>query len=101
MRHYPFIIFFALVSYSLAGCAADAKKVNAADAKKVESCVGCHGVDGRHGKEGVPALGGRPYDELVQIMLDQRDSHLTQPLIVHVMSDEEIREIATYYSNLK
>ena len=105
MRYYPFgIILLTLVSYSLTGCAADTKKVNAADTKKVnkvETCIACHGVDGKHGKEGVPDLGGRPYEELVQAMQNQRDSSFTQPLIVHVMSDAEMREIATYFSSVK
>ena len=97
MRYYPFgIILLTLVSYSLTGCAADTKKVN-----KVETCIACHGVDGKHGKEGVPDLGGRPYEELVQAMQNQRDSSFTQPLIVHVMSDAEMREIATYFSSVK
>jgi cytochrome c553 len=74
---------------------------NAAANEKIQTCIACHGADGRSGKDGVASLGGRNYKELVEAMKALRDAHLPQPLILHTMTDQEIQEVATYFSETK
>lgn len=74
---------------------------NTAANDKIQTCIACHGADGKGGKDGVPSLGGRPYNELVEAMKALRDARLPQPLILHTMTDQEIQEVATYFSEAK
>lgn len=69
--------------------------------EKAQVCTICHGVDGKHGKENVPPLGGRSYEELVAAMQRVKESYSPQPTLVHSLSDEDMRDIATYFSSFK
>ena len=69
--------------------------------EKAHICTTCHGVDGKHGKENVPPLGGRSYEELVAAMQRVKESYSPQPTLVHSLSDEDIRDIAAYFSSFK
>jgi cytochrome c553 len=66
----------------------------------VQTCATCHGVDGKNGKPGVPPLSGRTYDELVTAMERVRNAYSPQPLLGHNLTDDEIKKIATYFSNV-
>lgn len=74
---------------------------NAAVTEKAQICMTCHGVDGKQGKENVPPLGGRTYEELVAAIQRVKESYSPQPTLVHSLSDEDISDIATYFSNVK
>ena len=74
---------------------------NAPAPEKVQICLACHGVDGIHGKVGVPPLGGRTYNDLVNAMHDVREAYSPQPLLGHFLSDDDIKEVAMYFSGLK
>jgi cytochrome c553 len=74
---------------------------NATAPEKVQICLACHGVDGVHGKVGVPPLGGRTYNDLVNAMHDVREAYSPQPLLGHFLSDDDIKEVALYFSGLK
>ena len=80
---------------------ANVQAKNATVPEKVQICLACHGVDGIHGKAGVPPLGGRTYDDLVNAMHDVREASSPQPLLGHFLSDDDIKEVAIYFSNLK
>ncbi|MBM3350752.1 MAG: c-type cytochrome [Betaproteobacteria bacterium] len=69
-----------------------------AGASKIGSCIACHGADGRSGKEGVPPLADRSREELVAAMERVRDAYAPQPLIGHDLNDQEIQDIAAYFS---
>ncbi len=97
---------FGVLILLLAGCSPPgntpkAIAKNAAAAEKAQICTTCHGVDGKHGKENVPPLGGRSYEELVAAMQRVKESYSPQPTLVHSLSDEDIRDIASYFSSFK
>jgi len=69
--------------------------------ESVRVCVACHGVDGRHGKENVPKLGGRTYDDLISAMQKVKETYSPQPLLGHRLSDLEMNDIAIYFSTVK
>lgn len=90
----------------LAGCSAqggvsNSAPKNTAVTQKVQTCIACHGADGKSGKVGVPPLGGRSYEELVGAMQNIRDAYSPQPLLGHALSNEDISDIATYFSSFK
>ncbi len=102
MKYYILSIFILF----LAGCSAKENTPSPASenipvAKKVEICLACHGADGKSGKPGVPALSGRSYEELVQAMKNVRDTYSPEPLLGHNLTDEDIHDIATYFSSIK
>lgn len=102
MKYYLLGFYIVLVT----GCISQGNTVNssaksAAAPEKVQICLACHGADGIHGKAGVPPLGGRSYDDLVNAMHDVREAYSPQPLLGHFLSDDDIKEVATYFSNLK
>jgi cytochrome c553 len=99
-------IVFCTAILLLAGCSVPdntpkAIAKNAALSEQVEVCIACHGPDGKNGKEGVPPLGGRSYDDLMAAMHKVKESYSPQPLIGHSLSDEEMRDIAAYFSSIK
>jgi cytochrome c553 len=101
MKYYVLgISLFFLAGCSTQGSVSSAPK-NTAVTQKVQTCIACHGADGKSGKVGVPPLGGRSYEELVKTMQNVRDSYSPQPLLGHALSDEDISDIATYFSSFK
>ncbi|OGV76136.1 MAG: hypothetical protein A3I83_02340 [Methylotenera sp. RIFCSPLOWO2_02_FULL_45_14] len=101
MKYYVLgISLFFLAGCSTQGSVSSAPKSTAVT-QKVQTCIACHGADGKSGKVGVPPLGGRSYEELVKAMQNVRDSYSPQPLLGHTLSDEDISDIATYFSSFK
>lgn len=74
---------------------------NAEVAEKVKVCIACHGPDGKSGKEGVPQLGGRTYEDLMAAMKKVKEAYSPQPLLGHTLSNEDMHDIATYFSQFK
>ena len=92
--------------FFLAGCSAQgsvskSEQISTTVTQKVQTCINCHGADGKGGKVGVPPLSGRSFEELVEAMQNVRDGYSPQPLLGHALSDEDIRDIATYFSSFK
>ncbi len=90
----------------LAGCTTQKSVTNPAPkntavTEKVQVCAACHGPDGKNGKEGVPPLGGRSYEELVKAMQNVREAYSPQPLLGHTLTNADIHDIATYFSGVK
>jgi len=99
-----FMLSLFLISFS--ACSTQSKvevagQQGSAGVNKLENCIACHGADGRSGKEGVPPLANRSYDELVAAMERVRDSYSPQPLMGHTLSDDEIQELAKYFSAIQ
>lgn len=99
-------IILGISLLSLVGCTTQKSTSNpalknTAAAEKIQSCMACHGADGKSGKEGVPPLGGRSYEELAKAMQNVREAYSPQPLLGHSLSDAEIHDIATYFSSVK
>jgi cytochrome c553 len=71
---------------------------NAVASDKIQTCIACHGADGKVGKPGVPPLAGRSHEELVAAMERVREAYSPQPLLGHQLNDDDIRLIADYFS---
>lgn len=64
-------------------------------------CRGCHGMDGKGTKPGVPNLGGRDAAELVALLDAYRagkKQHVPIGWIARSAKPQELRDIAAYYS---
>jgi cytochrome c553 len=100
------ISVFLSAGLLLAGCSQqqDPTKpspIKTSATQKAQICTTCHGVDGKSGKVNVPPLGGRTYEELVTAMQRVKESYSPEPTLVHRLSDEEMHDIATYFSSFK
>lgn len=95
------VSLITLVACTTQKSASDPAQKNTASTEKIQTCMACHGADGKSGKEGVPPLGGRSYEELVQAMQKVREAYSPQPLLGHTLTDAEIHDIATYFSSVK
>ena len=95
------VSLITLASCTTQKSAPDPEPKNTAATEKIQTCMACHGADGKSGKEGVPPLGGRSYEELVQAMQKVREAYSPQPLLGHTLTDAEIHDIATYFSSVK
>lgn len=92
---------------SIALPAAAAEKGDAAAGKlKVYTCAGCHGITGwknPYPNYHVPKIGGQNYDYLVAALTAYKKgerSHPTMRAQGESLSEEDIRDIATYLSGL-
>ena len=94
-------IFVMLVGCTAQGSIPNKTLKNSVIPEKVQVCVACHGVDGRHGKENVPKLGGRTYDDLISAMQRVKEAYSPQPLLGHRLSDLDMHDIAIYFSTVK
>jgi len=71
-----------------------------------KGCFRCHGVSGNTGyeSEAIPKLAGQPKSYLIKAMKDFRFGTRKDELmsiIMSVMTDEEIKKLAEYYSAQK
>jgi cytochrome c553 len=70
-------------------------------------CFVCHGSKGQGEKQDIPALAGQQADYFARTLLDYKngqrhnDIYSRMRLIAGQLSDEEIRELAQYYQQLK
>ncbi len=67
------------------------------------SCMACHGPQGHSSGNGL-TLGGRPAEELYQMLLDFKSGRRGATVMhqhTRGYSEEELRRIATHFSQLK
>jgi cytochrome c553 len=95
------------VALSIALPAVAADKGNAEDGKlKVYTCAGCHGIPGwknAYPNYHVPKIGGQNFDYLVAALTEYKKgerSHPTMRAQGESLSDQDIRDIATYLSSI-
>ena len=87
-------------------CAAAEKGDAEAGKFKVYTCAGCHGIVGWHNaypNYHVPKIGGQNYDYLIAALNAYKKgerSHPTMRAQGESLSDQDIRDIATYLSGL-
>ncbi|SHG35641.1 cytochrome c [Massilia sp. CF038] len=101
--------FFALlVLAGVANLSAAADIVANAKAAKVEQCIGCHGISGYKATfpevYPVPMLGGQSakYIENALNAYKKGDrKHPTMRGVASTMTDQEIADVAAYYSQQK
>ena len=77
---------------------------SAAGKAKANVCAGCHGLDGHSSNELWPNLAGQKNAYLVvQIKAFRdgvRESPLMQPMVAN-LSDQDVEDLAAYYSGLE
>jgi len=96
-----------VTALSIALPAAAAEKGNAEEGKlKVYTCAGCHGIPGwknAYPNYHVPKIGGQNYDYLVAALTEYKKgerSHPTMRAQGESLSEQDIRDIATYLSSI-
>jgi cytochrome c553 len=84
------------------------KMVEQGDGKRIlPPCFVCHGSKGQGEKQDIPALAGQQDDYFARTLLDYKkgrrhnDIYSRMRLIAQQLSDEEIKELAQYYQQLK
>ena len=81
-------------------CRAPAKAGKA----KAVVCTGCHGADGVSVVPNYPNLAGQKEAYLVKALKDYQSGARNEPLMVPIvqgLSEEDIRNLAAYFSSLK
>ncbi|HZF19171.1 MAG TPA: cytochrome c [Burkholderiales bacterium] len=85
-------------------CAAVVSTALAAEdaGKKAEACAACHGPQGNKPvTPDTPRLAGQHYEYLVQALVGYRKGTRSDPVMgamAKPLSDEDIRDLASYYS---
>jgi cytochrome c553 len=84
------------------------KMVEQGDGKRIlPPCFVCHGGKGQGEKQDIPALAGQQADYFARTLLEYKngqrhnDIYSRMRLIAQQLSEEEIRELAQYYQQLK
>ena len=84
------------------------KMVESGDGKRIlPPCFVCHGGKGQGEKQDIPALAGQQADYFARTLLEYKngqrhnDVYSRMRLISQQLSDEEIKELAQYYQQLK
>ncbi|KPJ93954.1 MAG: hypothetical protein AMJ53_06265 [Gammaproteobacteria bacterium SG8_11] len=85
-----------------------ASNVQAADPEagkqKSESCVGCHGMNGKSNNPMYPSLKGQQKMYLIKALKAYRDGGRQDPMMSSFakdLSDGDIEDLAAYYSSIK
>lgn len=99
----------AALLFAVAGAAQAATATGDASRGRVlvYTCAGCHGQYGyenAYPNYRVPRIAGQNYDYLIAAMHEYRDggrSHPTMHAQMDSMSEEDIKDIATYLSSLQ
>lgn len=97
------VAFVALLALAwLSPLALAAGKGNAEAGKALaQTCQACHGADGNSTAPIYPRLAGQYADYLARAMQEYRDGERTNPIMavyVENLSDQDIRDLATYFS---
>jgi cytochrome c553 len=72
--------------------------------KKSEACVGCHGLSGKSNNPLYPHLKGQQKMYLIKALKAYRDGKRNDPMMssfAKSLSDDDIADLAAYYSGLK
>jgi cytochrome c553 len=84
------------------------KMVEQGDGKRIlPPCFVCHGSKGQGEKQDIPALAGQQADYFARTLLDYKngqrhnDIYSRMRLIAQQLSEDEIKELAQYYQQLK
>ncbi|MDD3530680.1 MAG: hypothetical protein PHS77_12460 [Gallionellaceae bacterium] len=68
---------------------------------KAFKCTGCHGPAGMKSAPGQPAIGGRPAEDLVAILLDYQRLRRINPAMQALllgMDDADLEDVAEFFS---
>ncbi|WP_455376244.1 c-type cytochrome [Kaarinaea lacus] len=76
----------------------------AAGKAKAESCVSCHGMNGRSTNPNNPNLAGQKKNYLIKALQAYRSGDRKDPMmntLTGALTDADIENIAEYYSSIK
>ena len=96
-----------LITFIFAAGSAAAAPVDVPDtmAERVKACIACHGPEDRMGRDGYyPRIAGKPEGYLFNQLRNFRDGrryYRPMALLLADISDQYLREMATYFSTLK
>jgi cytochrome c553 len=90
---------------AFAGTSEPAAQVPNTLKQRIAACTSCHGEHGEGGSDGFnPRLAGKPALYLYHQMLNFRDGRRDYPLMSYMLkplSNDYLREIATYFAHIK
>ena len=99
------IRFLFIATLAFAGAARAAPKVDDTMAQRLQACTGCHGPQGRAASDGYyPRIAGKPAGYLANQLISFRDGRRHYALMANLLApltDDYLREIATYFSQLE
>jgi cytochrome c553 len=98
-KSFNLTLFFALLMFAGPALAADAE----AGKTKSAMCMACHGAAGISANPIWPNLAGQKEGYLAKQMKDFRDGKRSDPVMAPMsksLSDEDIANLAAYYSSL-
>ena len=101
MKHYPVLICTLLLACFTGTATAEGDP--AAGKEKSAICAACHGPEGISPNDLWPNLAGQKYGYLVKQITAFRDGTRENPMmapLVKSLSDEDIENLAAYYSSL-
>lgn len=97
-----------LISALISGAMIVSANAQAGDAeagkKKADSCVSCHGMNGKSSNPMYPNLAGQKKPYLVKALKAYRDGKRDDPMMssfAKPLTDEDIENLATYYAGIK
>lgn len=102
--NYPFSSMLLLIAASLSSNAVYAGDLKLGKAKVEALCQTCHGVDGLGTSAGIPNLSGQKEDYIIIQLKAFRASHrqhAQMSIIAQMLSDEDIDNVAAWYSSIK
>lgn len=94
------VLLVAMLVISGTASAGDA----AAGKEKSQTCVACHGAEGVSATAQFPTIAGQYRDYLYQALTDYKAGKRKNPImggIVAALSDEDMKDLAAYYSGLE
>jgi len=97
-------IFLTCIFLALPGGTADASELAAGKAKAEAICQTCHGMDGRGTMPMVANIGGQQEDYIIgqlKAYKSGRRKHEQMSIIVQSLSDDDVRNVAKWYSSVK
>ena len=101
---YRYFVPVAVAACLMTATPADAADVAAGKAKAEDSCVDCHGEDGK-GDEDVPGITGMSVEKFTKAIKEYQDGTRTKSAKMtketKKLSDADVANLAAYYSTLK
>lgn len=106
MRPTPLAAALAALLFAGIGNAASSGHIDSHQAELLaSSCFNCHGTDGRHGRDSIPAIAGKNQatllSQLQEYKADQVPGATVMNRLARGFSDAELEAIARYFSNIK
>jgi cytochrome c553 len=105
-RLFPHAFISLFIAAAGVAVAADLPQPLASDdmAKRVAPCMSCHGKEGKAASDGYyPRIAGKPagylYNQLINFREGRRQQYPLMIYTVQYLSDDYLREIATYFAD--